>query len=69
MFFVSSSVVDRYRFDADPDPTFHSDDDLDRDPVPTPGLRVLENQENLLDFSSRQRHAEGVRVFSIWTIY
>jgi hypothetical protein len=24
-----SSVVDRYRFDADPDPTFHFDSDLD----------------------------------------
>ncbi len=29
----SNSVVDRHRFDADPDPTFHIDADPDPDPA------------------------------------
>jgi hypothetical protein len=32
---VTSDVVDRHRFDADPDPTFHFDGDPDTDPDPT----------------------------------
>jgi hypothetical protein len=32
-----TSVADRHRFDADPDPTFHFDDDpgLDSNPIPS----------------------------------
>jgi hypothetical protein len=33
-----SSVVDRHRFGADPDPTFHFDADTGPDPDPTPKL-------------------------------
>jgi hypothetical protein len=32
---VQTRVVDRYRFDADPDPTFHFDADPDPDLYPT----------------------------------
>jgi hypothetical protein len=47
---VKHSVVDRHRFDADPDPdqTFHFDVDPDSYPDPTlVALHMLENQKKL----------------------
>jgi hypothetical protein len=37
------SVVDWHRFDADPEPTFHFDADIDPEPVPFQSLRMLKN--------------------------
>jgi hypothetical protein len=35
---LGNSVLDRHRFDANPDPTFHFDPDLESDPDPTPSF-------------------------------
>jgi hypothetical protein len=40
--------VDRHRFDADPDPTFHFD--ADRTGTGTPGFTMLENRESAFCF-------------------
>jgi hypothetical protein len=41
--------VDRHRFDADPDPTFHFDADPDPDPISNFSTQV-ENQKFVFDF-------------------
>jgi hypothetical protein len=40
---VVNSVVDRHRFDADHDPTFHFDDNPDSDPDPTRSYAHVEH--------------------------
>jgi hypothetical protein len=46
---VVNSVVDRRRFDADPDPTFHIYADPDSDPDPTTSYAHVANH-NFLPF-------------------
>jgi hypothetical protein len=49
---VVNSVVDRRRFDADPDPTFHFDAIPDSDPDPTTSYTHVGN--HIFAFYSRQ---------------
>jgi hypothetical protein len=47
IYFVISSVVDRKRFDADPNPTFRFDADQNPDPDPDPNSSLTHGKSDL----------------------
>ncbi len=49
---MHGSVLDRRRFEADPDPTFHFYDDKDLDPDPTPYFIYMLENLNLYQFTA-----------------
>jgi hypothetical protein len=63
-----TSVVDRHRFDVDPDQTFHFHADPDPDPDPdsdsTQNLTHAGRSEKLMDFHSQQCQRT---LFNFWT--
>ncbi len=49
-----TSVVNRHRIDANPDPTFHLDAEPDTDPDPTQSFTHVERSEEFFYFSFLQ---------------